>query len=306
MKYFILLLLVLCAAISGLHAQDAPYLPTAVEGANWVIEDSETPHFPYLSFVRRIEGDTTVDGRDYKKLYQQVIDHIMDEHTDPPLARPYNVFPERELIALLRDDIAERRVYGKVRSTFSGAAEFSEDVLLHDYKLEVGDTLRGAGFDPNAGAPVIYEVGEEFSFGQVRRVQRADDGSYIEGIGSKYGPTSGGSALLIGCCINSIVEYCVGDLSDCNIWLTPVTELHRDLTIKSHPNPFKTQLNFTPSENHPGETITVSLRDLAGRLLKEDDLGNGLQWTTGDLAPGVYLATFTSGMRSSTVKLVKQ
>jgi hypothetical protein len=306
MKYLSLPLFLFCASISTLQAQNEAYLPTAVEGANWIIKDSETPDYPYISFVRRVEGDTMVNGRTYKKLYQQIIDHIADEFTDPPLAPPYQVFPERKLIALLRDDVEERSVYGMVRSTFTGSPDFSPDILLHDYRLEVGGTLRGLGFEIGIGAPVVYEVVEEFRFGEIRRIQLGDDGSYAEGIGSKYGPTSGGSALLIGCCINTIVGYCIGDLADCQVWLTPITNLTRDLSIKTHPNPFTNELSFLLSENQTGEPIGVSLRDLTGRLLKEGKLEGGLQWQTDDLAPGLYLATFTSGTRSATVKLVKQ
>lgn len=306
MQQALLTLLAFCAAISALQAQDQPYLPTALEGANWIIKDSETPHFPYISFVRRIEGDTMVNGRVYMKLYQQVIDHIRDEHTDPPLAAPYQVFPERDLIALLRDSTEERSVYGMVRNTFSGSPEFSRDTLLHDYKLVEGDTLRGYGFAGDGTAPVVSEVMEEFRFGETRRIQIGEDGSYTEGIGSKYGPTSGGTALLVGCCINGIIDYCIGDLADCQVYLTPVTELTSNQTIKTHPNPFTTQLTFLPSDHQTGNPVTVSLRDITGRLLREGKLGNGLEWNTEDLAPGLYIATFVSGTQRGTVKVVKR
>ena len=152
---------------------------------------------------------------------------------------------------------------------------------------------------------MIYEVLEEFRFGEMRRIQIGDDGSYTEGIGSKYGPTSGGSAFLIACCINTIVDYCVGDLADCQVWLTPVINLDQTFFIKTHPNPFTTHLNFRPGGNAAGELVTVSLRDVTGRLLRQGALNNGLTWNTNDLAPGLYLASFTSGARRGTVKVVK-
>jgi len=237
--------------LTGLSCQllyGQAYLPTAVEGANWIIKDSETAHYPFISFVRRIEGDTVVNGQAYKKLYQQVIDHIEDESTDPPLARPYPVFPERELIALLRDDVEQRSVYGIVRNISVATSQFSNDTLLHDYSLGEGDTLAGLGFERGIGAAVVTEVVEREEYGVMRRVRITTGGNYFEGVGSgEYGPTSGGSSLLVNCCINFIVEYRTGELPDCNVRLTPVTNLTSDLTIKTHPNPFTSKLNFTAS-----------------------------------------------------------
>lgn len=291
-----------CQLLSG-----QAYLPTAVEGANWIIKDSETPHYPFISFVRRIEGDTVVNGQAYKKLYQQVIDHIEDEFTDPPLARPYPVFPDRELLALLRDDVEQRSVYGMVKNTSVAASQFSNDTLFHDYSLGEGDTLVGLGFARGLGAAVVTDVVEREEYGAIRRVQVTTGGNYFEGVGSRdYGPTSGGSSLLLGCCTNFIVEYCTGALPDCNVWLTPVTNLTPDLTIKTYPNPFSSRLNFTTSNNLANLSITVSLLDISGRLLRESTLSDGLQWITEDLAPGIYIATFTSGTRRETVKLVKR
>lgn len=87
--------------------------------------------------------------------------------------------------------------------------------------------------------------------------------------------------------------------------LVPVTDFDRGVLIKSFPNPFKDQLNFASTNQLDGQAITVSLRDLSGRLLRKGALGAGLQWPTDNLAPGVYLATFTSGSLSQTVKVVK-
>jgi hypothetical protein len=64
-------------------------------------------------------------------------------------------------------------------------------------------------------------------------------------------------------------------------------------------------VNFTLSDGQIGQTVRVSLSDVTGRLIREEALGDGLQWNTDNLPPGIYLATFTSGKRRVTVKLVK-
>lgn len=88
--------------------------------------------------------------------------------------------------------------------------------------------------------------------------------------------------------------------------LVPVATLSRELAIIAFPNPFTETLNFTGAENLVGQSVTISLHDLSGRLLRQGKLGTGLQWATDDLTPGVYVATLTSGNQRTTLKLVKQ
>lgn len=303
MKHF--LLFSLLGLVTLLRAQDEPYLPTAVEAANWIIFDSETPHYPYYAFVRSIEGDTVVGERTYKKLYEQTID-FLETQNGPPFTPPYRVLPGRRLIALLRDEVAERKVFGLIASTGPNGTAFSTDTLLHDYSLEVSDTLVGLNFDAGEGALVVTATGTENRFGADRNFQEGTSIRFYQGIGSmEYGPVSGGSDIRTGCCIFQLVDYCVGDFSDCGLVLSPVTELSREVTIKTFPNPFTDQLNIVPSEIRMGSSVTVSLRDITGRKIRQGVLSTGLQWSTGQLPPGVYLATFMSGTRSRTVKLVK-
>lgn len=304
MKYLLLFLLSLVVC-SRLVAQ-ADYLPTAVVAANWIIFDSETPHYPYYAFVRFIAGDTVVGDRTYKKLYEQTID-FLETQNGPAFAPPYRVLPGRRLIALLRDEVAARKVFGLIASTGPNGTTFSPDTLLHDYSLEVSDTLVGLNFDTGEGALVVTATGTENRFGRDRRFQEGTSIRFYEGIGSmEYGPVSGGSNFRTGCCIFQLVDYCAGDFSDCGLVLSPVTELSSDISIKTYPNPFTDQLNIVPSEIRMGSSVTVSLRDVTGRQIRQGVLSTGLQWSTGQLPPGVYLATFTSGARSATVKLVKQ
>lgn len=305
MKLLYLLLPVLFFAAPKVTAQ-GDYLPTAVEGANWIIRDSETPLYPYLTFVRFIEGDTTVSERTYKKLYERTIDYL-DTPGGPQLAPPYTVLPGRRLIALLRDETTQRRVYGMVSNSNVNGGQFYIDTLLHDYSLEVSDTLLGRNFDSGQGALVITTTGTVDRFGGERRFQAATDLKFYEGVGSmEFGPVSGGSDFRTGCCIFLLHDYCVGDFSDCGLVLSPTTELSREMSIETYPNPFTSQLNIIPSEIQAGPPILVSLRDVTGRLLEEGLLEEGLQWSTEELASGMYIVTFTSDARSATVKLMKQ
>ena len=88
--------------------------------------------------------------------------------------------------------------------------------------------------------------------------------------------------------------------------LVPTTNIENDLTIKTHPNPFTSTLNFTAPDSRPNDPVTVSLHDLSGRLLRSGKLEGGLEWATEDLPAGMYVVTFTSGGKRGVVKVVKQ
>jgi hypothetical protein len=297
------ILVVVFQVASVLNAQGRPYLPTAIEGANWILLNSEID-YPNLAYLQRIEGDTTIAEYTYKKLYRHTIDY-RDVQNGPRFEPPYELLPGRELIALLRDDVEERRVYGKL---YLGEEDstFTADTLMHDYSLLEGDALVGVHFDQVVGPMIIDEIGTEDRFGAVRPYQAFYSERFYEGVGSwEYGPTSGGSGLELTCCTFQLVDYCAGDFADCGLVLSPVTNLTQNLSIKTHPNPFTIQVNFTLSDGQIGQTVRVSLSDVTGRLIREEALGDGLQWNTDNLSPGIYLATFTSGKRRVTVKLVK-
>ncbi|MTB50645.1 T9SS type A sorting domain-containing protein [Lewinella sp. W8] len=191
------------------------YAPTALEGANWVQINTRASGSENYGFVQRLEGDTVVGNYTYKKLYRYRMYHdwwnIFD--TDSP-APPYYVAQERKLVALLWDDVAGKRVLGRY---WTLADTFSSDTLLHDYSLVEGDIMQGAFFKPEASPIEIYSITEEERWGQIRRVIEGDR-EYIEGVGSlNYGPQSGGLRYRTQDGVTLVLDYCVGELSDCNI-----------------------------------------------------------------------------------------
>lgn len=279
------------------------YIPTVTEGANWVIQDSETPHFPYTFFVRTLEGDTVVDGRTYKKFYQHIVDYV-EVQFGPPLELPYEVFPGRELIALLREDTVARRVYGIVHPFNPNQFSSPVDTLLHDYSLGIGDTLAGLNFCAG-GQPAVLEVGAEMYRGRERRYQGHFGLRFYEGIGStRRGPLSGGCRVITGGNF-SVRDYCVGAFSDCNIVSSTLT-LPGNVEISVFPNPFTDIIRLELPNGTPANPISATLRDLTGRVVKTTALTTELNWPVADVPAGVYLLTVSDGRANRTVKLVKQ
>ncbi|MEM1357698.1 MAG: T9SS type A sorting domain-containing protein [Bacteroidota bacterium] len=303
MRY--LYLVVICFFLS--RAGEAQYIPTAVEGANWVMLDSDLEFSQgYYAFLRTISGDTIINQKAYKKLYEHRLVYWPEEGV-PPLAAPYEVLPERRLIGMLRDDTTAQRVYGIMRiGRREGAADFTPDTLLQEYSLEMGDTLKGWGFDTGGGALVVTEVLYEYHFGRQRKVLKSWDGPYYEGIGSLfYGPSSGGSSYITNSETHVLVDYCLGDFGECRLWLTPVAELTQDIKIIISPNPFAHFINLETKRPF-SKTITTRLLNTLGETISTTKLTGQATISTENLPAGIYFLEFRQGSKRTLKKVIKQ
>lgn len=167
---------------AALMAQE--YRPTAVEGANWVHTNTRASGVENYSYVIELAGDTVVDNIEYKKVYRRnMYFDWLDRYVFRP-EPPYNVSNQKRFIGMVRDDTASRQLFGRY---FLEGNSLSADVMLHDFSLGVGDTLRGEFFAVGGDAQVINQAGDEFSYGATRLTQRAAR-SYYEGVvSSNYG-----------------------------------------------------------------------------------------------------------------------
>jgi hypothetical protein len=88
--------------------------------------------------------------------------------------------------------------------------------------------------------------------------------------------------------------------------LTQTTGLaeSEELSFGLYPNPATDRLTL----ELPGPVAEVSLRDALGRRLKHRrEVGRGrMQWSVGDLAPGVYFVTVRSEAGTATRRLLKR
>lgn len=300
LRFFVVMVFL---GIGGCSLLNAQYQPTAVEGANWVLINSEI-NFPYRAYILRIEGDTLVGEYAYKKLYRYTIDYI-EVQTSPPLEPPYDLLPDRELIALLRDDMGTRSVFGRVPMNQLDS-EFSTDTLIHDYSLEVADTLLGIFFGTEDIALPITETGVENRYGIERRCQKAYNLTFCEGIGSsEFGPVSGGSSLILNMYEYKLMDHCVGDFPECGLIISSLNELSESVSLTLHPNPVPATLNVQLSSPLPSE-VAVTLYDLNGRTLRQAELRDNLSWELADLPSGVYVAVFTHEGARVVRKVVKE
>lgn len=305
-----LIFALLCLFTTCLVAQPV-YRPTAVEGAHWMMVNSfiDDPDVPCCTwaFVLTAEGDTTVGEYTYKKVYRRIIENWEESPTSPARPQPPYVVTRRATFwGLLRDDLENRTVHG--RFTSSVTDELGDDLLLHDYSLEVGDTLRGAFFDTTEGAELtLTEIVYEQVFGMSVRTHKAFGSYYFEGIGaSEWGPSSGGSNFITNNYISYLFNYCQGTDADCQIETsTPVIDLENNVRLTIFPNPVLNQLNLALSQ--PSATaIEVKLTDGFGRVVRHTTLRESTSWSLAGLPAGVYFVVLAQGNGTVSRKIIKR
>ena len=178
-----------------MNAQD--YHPIVEDGKQWNVLFSypwnppEPPH--RYTDIYKIEGDTLVDGVPYKVMY-----------------------------ATRNEDLTGWNLWGFLRETedgqvFSRRPSTSDEQLLYDFSMEVGDTICMCDYGYDECCMVVVEKGEilvneeprqqivlEYPFGETE--------TWIEGIGSLYGIIDSGSHFLVGGSTDLLCYYEDGDL----------------------------------------------------------------------------------------------
>ncbi len=133
-----LIILLLLLTTWQTQAQKDEYIPLAVENAQWLIllDWIETP-YPDEYYGYKIMGDTTINDTTYKKVYKREFESV-NQNYDPP----YEMIDEY-LYGVVRDDVENRRVYGRYFDFFNGCPDY-QDYLMYDYSIQVGDTNTGS------------------------------------------------------------------------------------------------------------------------------------------------------------------
>ncbi len=163
----VLIKLLLIFAVTGMtqvmFAQD--YLPTLRDGGRWSMGRNQGMG-SWSLFTSELTCDSIV----------------IDSFTYRVLDIGGSSYQCEAQIGYLREDVEERRVY--YRSAMEGSPYYDEEVLLFDFSVSVGDSIRIPGW----GVPVrvdsiymkIYENGQQYKYFEVSNSVF----SYYEGLGS--------------------------------------------------------------------------------------------------------------------------
>ncbi len=185
--------------MGGMTMKAQDYHPIVEDGKQWNVLFSypwnppEPPH--RYTDIYKIEGDTLVDGVPYKVMY-----------------------------ATRNEDLTGWNLWGFLRETedgqvFSRRPSTSDEHLLYDFSMEVGDTICMCDYGFYECCMVVVEKGEilvneeprqqivlEYPFGN------GEQEVWIEGIGSLYGIIDSGSLFLVGGSTDLLCYYEDGDL----------------------------------------------------------------------------------------------
>lgn len=271
--------LILMCTLNSVVSHSQPYLPLTIENATW-IQTYGVDDFTYFHhYAFKVQGDTTFEGRTYKKLYRwELADNT---------GAPYQI-EGVSLAALIRDDTTTRRVYGVLLEEqvelIGCSFDPPQEALLYDFSIEIGDTLQDCTTDVIGAWVVIESVTTENIYGMERRVWPLGNSfTLIEGVGNSvsffflsnyvhhaaFGPVS--------------MDYCIGDNFECGLH-TSTAEIERESEILVFPNPVSDVLQLKSDRQY----ILSTILGYDGSRLGDVHISASQEINVSQLLPGIY------------------
>ncbi len=276
------------------------YEPMAQDHNRWIVNTSDENNLSIHDLWEYfINGDTTVNGTDYYKVYYR---DLLVTQNGPP----YEAENDYQLFGFLRDDIENRKVYAIQLEENGNNCAPGEEVLLYDFSLTIGDTMTSCIFDPIYNN-IIQNINSTTRFGYSTLYFSAVY-SYYEGIGSEFGlfemsfiPVKTGRDRQNE--IPSLHRFCRQD--SCSLVVSvDKPEYHSDIRIS--PNPANAFIHI--ESDTPGDIHTIIIRDMLGNevLRKKSNNSGKIEFNTSMLSKGVYLVTVLdrNGLVRTTEKIL--
>lgn len=284
------------------YCQETNYVPFPSSNANWMslIKNILTTNHWSLDLVYKIgENDTIIDNISYHTLY-----------TNTPPYSYHSSFRE-----------SDKKIYVRF-------PDKTEDFLLYDFNLNVGDTMFYF-FDDHLTFPhehhkkVIATGTIQLSNGETRRTmtltsiphQYVQDETWVEGIGSisnkgLFNPmytiiVSNGEIFKFAFhCVNEQVLFQDTDCPYCEC--DYALSLHENIscTVDVFPNPFTDQLSIVSDQN---VILTVEIFNSIGKLIKSETIGDySGKITLDNVNTGIYFIKINFENRSIIKNIIKK
>ncbi|OFY89472.1 MAG: hypothetical protein A3K10_11705 [Bacteroidetes bacterium RIFCSPLOWO2_12_FULL_31_6] len=245
-------LFLLLLFINHFSGKAQQYVQLAVDSSHWFT----TPFIimpsppPYQYFEYYLLGDTTVSSVSYKKVYYR---------TEWSSNGYGNMTSNFSLYALLREDTTNKKIYTIPIQNFGNNCQLNQEVLLYDFNLQVGDTLKASNLCLLLSDKVITNItqGNTWLSSKTFQLQTMPDELY-EGVGSYYGlfeviepSVSGPSPYLI--------DYCRGGLNNCKYLNTGIAKNKSTENVYIYPNPVLDYFTISSKENFEFEYQILSI-----------------------------------------------
>ncbi len=247
--------------------------------------------YDYLNYF--INGDTLIGAFNYNKIYMtgNSLEYVNGPFTCPPsCTNGQNYYYNNDYSGCIRQDTTQRTIY------FIHPGN-TQETLLYDFNLNVGDTLSPV-WTLNWGLNYVTAIDSILIGGNYHRRFQLSCSSFpgevsiIEGIGSTLGLLSPLFSnmnvsmiynMLLCVTVNGIPVY-PDTATACNL----ASQLN-DVSDNSHctiaPNPFTEKLNISLSSYEPAE---VTFYDIASRRIYQQVFTNTVSLNTEKLTNGIY------------------
>lgn len=282
-----------------ISAQD--YLHTAIEGSHRIVAMyyQDPVYVPIPEIVYQWDyycsGDTIYEGNTYKKLYKRDIQIY---------SYPYHPISEYYLVALIRDDIEEKKVYAcQIAGWGVWFCDFDPEVVLYDFSVEEGDIISVCLSEMELNE--IFDVNEAIMYEVDTRLFDLGMYYYMEGIGSSCGFLETMTVVRKNSkdiYFNELYDYCSGD--DCSFF-TGINELE---VKKLHifPQPASTNLYFQiPINNQLGDLF---IYNSTGQLIQKATVQSNKDFFILDVSQysvGIYFYKYVINKQVFSGKIVK-
>lgn len=264
--FFCLFLLPFAQTGQQVNAQST-YIPFATEGARWVVEDY-CGYAYNLNAVYEISGDSTINGQDYKIMLRWDMDYPFFELWQAQVP-PYLVNPEPTVVAFIRDDIPDRKVYARIVLDDWICSEGNEE-LLYDFDLEVGDSLSTC---LEANRPIAYSA-SQMAYGRMRLHLSSHEQGFdpiIEAVGGQSGPLRPYWACFVAEGLILLKDYCENpdDPACAYSFVSSVNDVVVE-RIRAYPNPAESRLNLVLPKALTGK-MKLEILTAQGQLVYSED-----------------------------------
>lgn len=215
MKLYHSLLALLFSSIS--YCQEYPQM--VVEGATWIYQHEYNNINTYNFHVYHINGDTTVNGIEYSKVYLQDF--------DIDTLGFLSISSTGIKSALMREDTLSKKVYTIILDEsiliygvndfeeFFGTGEYEDEYLLYDFSLLVGDTLDS----PNFNFTIFdIETVEKFNY-EVKKFNIDAGNQYFERFGGEFDLFAQLKLFFVQGGAPTLLHYCITDNYECEVFI---------------------------------------------------------------------------------------
>jgi hypothetical protein len=239
------------------------------------------------TFSITISGDTTISGQNYHKLTRPFYTHFSNSTTcSGGEAIGYR--------GAYREETLNKKVYFVQPSN-------SSEMLLYDFNLQVGDTIRGCIESPAVQKDTVISIDSVLVGSSYRKRWKINDEYniyFIEGLGSTYGLIEPSPNGLIGI-FGNVSLLCFKENGQS---LYPNASSHCELiTSLNAIDQIEDQINIFPNPSAGNVTLDfgkatikeIQLSDILGNVILQRDVNAQSNFKIDELKSGIYILKIT-------------